>query len=110
MIVEVGFLFLISAMVISFMGSLVPLVWSFNKETNLTSLISPIIVLVFLFTLSSLSILIYSFSIDDFSVKYVAQNSNINLPIYYKLSATWGAHEGSLLLWIFLRHVHSHKT
>ena len=80
MIVEVGFLFLISAMVISFMGSLVPLVWSFNKETNLTSLISPIIVLVFLFTLSSLSILIYSFSIDDFSVKYVAQNSNINLP------------------------------
>ena len=102
MIVEVGFLFLISAMVISFMGSLVPLVWSFNKETNLTSLISPIIVLVFLFTLSSLSILIYSFSIDDFSVKYVAQNSNINLPIYYKLSATWGAHEGSLLLWIFL--------
>ena len=40
--------------------------------------------------------------IDDFSVKYVAQNSNIDLPYYYKFSAVWGAHEGSLLLWTLI--------
>ena len=56
-----------------------------------------------LFSLVSLSFLclVYSFLIDDFSVAYVAQNSNLNLPFYFKFAATWGAHEGSLILWIF---------
>jgi cytochrome c-type biogenesis protein CcmF len=40
--------------------------------------------------------------VDDFSVAYVAQNSNSALPWYYKFSAVWGAHEGSLLLWAFI--------
>ena len=44
----------------------------------------------------------YSFLIDDFSVLYIALNSNTNLPNIYKIAAIWGAHEGSLLLWIFL--------
>lgn len=39
---------------------------------------------------------------DDFSVLYVANNSNSTLPWYYKLTALWGAHEGSLLLWVFI--------
>jgi len=46
--------------------------------------------------------LAYSFVHDDFSVKYVASNSNSLLPVYYKISAVWGGHEGSLLLWIFM--------
>jgi len=44
----------------------------------------------------------YSFAHDDFSVKYVASNSNSLLPYYYKLCAVWGGHEGSLLLWILM--------
>ncbi len=44
----------------------------------------------------------YSFITDDFSVLYVAQNSHTNLPVQYKVAAIWGAHEGSLLLWVFL--------
>ena len=44
--------------------------------------------------------LCYAFVTDDFSVRYVANNSNSLLPLYYKLSAVWGAHEGSLLLWL----------
>ncbi|MCY4198369.1 MAG: heme lyase CcmF/NrfE family subunit [Gammaproteobacteria bacterium] len=43
--------------------------------------------------------LIYAFLTSDFSVAYVAQNSNTALPSYFKLSAVWGAHEGSFLLW-----------
>ena len=40
-----------------------------------------------------------AFLADDFSVDYVANHSNIDLPIQYKVSAVWGAHEGSFLLW-----------
>ncbi len=45
--------------------------------------------------------LIWSFATDDFSVAYVAQNSNTHLPMIYKLTAMWGAHEGSLMLWLW---------
>ena len=44
--------------------------------------------------------LVWSFAADDFSVAYVANHSNTLLPWYYKVSATWGGHEGSFLLWI----------
>src|SRR5690606_20010630 len=44
----------------------------------------------------------YSFLTDDFSVAYVASHSNSLLPWYYKMSAVWGGHEGSLLLWILM--------
>src|SRR6202142_3147640 len=46
--------------------------------------------------------LAYSFATNDFSVKYVATNSNSLLPIQYKLAGVWGGHEGSLLLWVFI--------
>ena len=46
--------------------------------------------------------LFYLFAVNDFSVQYVVNNSNSSLPIYYRLSAVWGSHEGSLLLWIWL--------
>jgi cytochrome c-type biogenesis protein CcmF len=46
--------------------------------------------------------LIASFVGDDFSVAYVAENSNTALPLFYRVAALWGAHEGSLLLWILL--------
>jgi cytochrome c-type biogenesis protein CcmF len=55
----------------------------------------------FLFTALSIGLLGYSFSVDDFSVLYVASHSNSHLPWYFKISAVWGGHEGSLLLWIF---------
>lgn len=46
--------------------------------------------------------LAYAFANDDFSVKYVASNSNSLLPFYYKICAVWGGHEGSLLLWVLM--------
>lgn len=45
--------------------------------------------------------LIWSFATFDFSVAYVAQNSNSQLPMIYRLTAMWGAHEGSLMLWLW---------
>lgn len=56
----------------------------------------------FIFVAFAFCCLVYSFLHDDFSVKYVASNSNSLLPYYYKISAVWGGHEGSLLLWILM--------
>lgn len=55
-----------------------------------------------LFVSLAFAILAYSFLTNDFSVLYVAENSNTALPWAYKITAVWGAHEGSLLLWIFV--------
>lgn len=59
----------------------------------------PIALMQFIGLLASFVLLAFSFSTDDFSVLYVAENSNSVLPWYYKISAVWGAHEGSFLLW-----------
>ena len=53
----------------------------------------PLVLLAFL-------LLVHAFVAGEFSVAYVAQNSNSLLPLIYRLTATWGAHEGSLLLWL----------
>ena len=51
---------------------------------------------------TAVGLLVYAFVNFDFSVLYVAENSNSALPLGYRIAALWGAHEGSLLLWIFL--------
>ncbi|NKB97273.1 MAG: heme lyase CcmF/NrfE family subunit [Pseudomonadales bacterium] len=54
----------------------------------------------FVFASISFAALVWSFIQDDFSIAYVANHSNSLLPWYYKISATWGGHEGSFVLWI----------
>jgi cytochrome c-type biogenesis protein CcmF len=49
--------------------------------------------------------LAYAFAHNDFSVLYVAQNSNSALPLHYRLAGVWGGHEGSLLLWLLMLNV-----
>ncbi len=56
----------------------------------------------FVFVGLAFAALVQAFVSDDFSVAYVANNSNSLLPWYYKVSAVWGAHEGSFLLWILI--------
>jgi len=51
---------------------------------------------------TAVACLMASFVSEDFSVAYVAENSNSALPLFYRVTALWGAHEGSLLLWILL--------
>jgi cytochrome c-type biogenesis protein CcmF len=54
------------------------------------------------FVAASFSVLVYLMVVQDFSVRYVAANSNLRLPWEYRVSGVWGAHEGSLLLWILI--------
>src|SRR5690606_12112927 len=57
----------------------------------------------FVFVAVAFGCLAYAFLQNDFSVQYVASNSNSALPTFYRVAAVWGAHEGSLLLWVLVQ-------
>ncbi|WP_246624691.1 heme lyase CcmF/NrfE family subunit [Oceanobacter mangrovi] len=99
---EFGQLALIMALMAAFLQTLVPL-WGVAAGNPLAmSYARPLAAAQALFLMISLVVLAYCFVQDDFSVAYVAANSNTALPTPYKISAVWGAHEGSLLLWVTL--------
>lgn len=99
MIPEYGHFALILALLLSFLLAIVPMAGTFTHRTLWMRSCRPLAMGIFLFMLFAFFILGWSFWHDDFSVKYVANHSNSLLPSYYKLSAIWGGHEGSLLLW-----------
>lgn len=105
MIPEVGHFLVISAWVIVICQGVLPLVGASSKGAYGDILMSSARMFAYLhFGLLSaaLAALIYSFIQDDFTVAYVANNSNSYLPVWFKVSAVWGGHEGSLLLWVWI--------
>jgi cytochrome c-type biogenesis protein CcmF len=64
--------------------------------------VTPAVAGQFVMVATAVACLVASFIGNDFSVLYIAENSNSALPLFYRVSAMWGAHEGSLLLWILL--------
>ena len=101
MIPELGHFALIVAMAFAICLSIVPMVGVLSRNKKLLTYAKPLTFGMFAFTAISIIILAYSFVTDDFSVTYVASHSNSQLPYYFKISAVWGGHEGSLLLWVF---------
>src|SRR5690554_5291245 len=100
MVPEYGQLALIIALVIAVAQFIVPAIGlRLNKEW-IMAYARPLAIAQATFLLISLYILGYGFVHDDFSISYIANNSNTALPYFFKISAIWGAHEGSLLLWI----------
>jgi hypothetical protein len=82
--------------------ALVPMYGASTANEMWMSYAKPLAMGQFLFVIISFICLGYAFSQDDFSVVYVAQHSNSQMPIQFKLSAIWGGHEGSLLLWALI--------
>ena len=102
MIAELGNYALALSLAVSFFLAIFPL-WGAEKgHSQLMSLARPITYGLFFSLTIAFAALFYLFAVNDFSVQYVVNNSNSSLPIYYRLSAVWGSHEGSLLLWIWL--------
>ena len=99
---EIGQFALILAFIMAVLQVIVPLFGVNRGQLWLMGYARPLAVGQALFLVISLVLLATSFVMDDFSVAYVAANSNSLLPTPYKISAVWGAHEGSLLLWILL--------
>jgi len=102
MIAELGNYALALSLAIAVLLAIFPL-WGAEKgNVQFMGLARPMTYGLFLILSVSFGALFYVFAINDFSVQYVVNNSNTTLPIYYRLSAVWGSHEGSLLLWIWL--------
>ncbi|MFL9812372.1 heme lyase CcmF/NrfE family subunit [Stutzerimonas sp. VN223-3] len=102
MIPELGHLAMILALCLAIVQGTLPLIGAWRGDRQWMGLAQPAAWGQFSFLAFSFACLTYAFMVDDFSVAYVAQNSNSALPWYYKFSAVWGAHEGSLLLWAFI--------
>ena len=102
MLPEIGHFSLILSLFFAVSLALLPIIgyWRRNlvllqSATSLTYIMTALVAISFI-------VLAVAFAVDDFSVLYVSQNSNSLLPLWFKLSAVWGGHEGSLLLWVLI--------
>lgn len=102
MIVELGHFALILALCMAIIQSIFPVAGAAMGNVVWMSLARPAARVQFCLIAIAFAILMYSFVVNDFSVAYVAANSNSLLPVVYRISAVWGAHEGSLLLWTLI--------
>ena len=102
MIPELGQFALILALGLALIQASVPLLGATRERKDWMALARPAATGQFVFVLAAFLVLCHAFLNDDFSVLYVSLNSNTALPTPYKLAAVWGAHEGSLLLWILI--------
>ena len=100
MMPELGQVFLILALLLAAVQAVVPLIGAQLNDPALMRVARPAAYGQFVFVVSAYAVLTWGFITQDFSIAYVAQNSNLQLPEGYRISAVWGAHEGSLLLWV----------
>jgi cytochrome c-type biogenesis protein CcmF len=100
MAAELGVFALILAFCLSVSQAFFGLVGAWRGKPVWMSVARPAVTGQFVFVAVAFACLVYCFVTDDFSVLYVARNSNSHLPLFYRVAALWGAHEGSLLLWI----------
>lgn len=103
MIAEIGHFALILSLSLSVLLSILPLFGASRNNTMLMNTARPLSWGMFIMLLISFLILEWAFYVNDFTLQYVANNSNTQLPWYYRLTAVWGAHEGSLLLWVLIQ-------
>jgi len=99
---EIGHFALILALSLAICQGVLPLIGAHKNDPAMLAVARPAALGQFVFIGIAFACLTTSFIQSDFSVLYVANHSQLALPIPYKISAVWGAHEGSLLLWVFL--------
>jgi cytochrome c-type biogenesis protein CcmF len=102
MLAEFGLFSLILALFFACSLALIPTYGLFRAKQTYQSSAPYYVLGQFLFVLLAYTFLTLCFLNNDFSVNYVASNSSIALPWFYKLCAVWGGHEGSMLLWVFI--------
>src|SRR5262247_254212 len=102
MIPAIGQFALIVALLLALTQATLPLIGASRGNQQWMALAAPAGQAQFIFLAIAFCCLGYSFITNDFSVLNVATNSNSQLPLHYRLAATWGSHEGSLLLWTLM--------
>jgi cytochrome c-type biogenesis protein CcmF len=99
MTVELGQISLLAALLTAFSLGLFPLIGTYTGNQRMVAMASSAALIQALLVAIAFGILTSAFIVQDFSVEYVARHSNSLLPMQYRYSAVWSAHEGSLLLW-----------
>lgn len=99
---EIGNFALIVALFLALLQGALPIFGAARGNSMLMGATRPLAFGQFVFVSLAFACLLQSFISNDFSVLYVAQHSNSQLPIEYRIAALWGGHEGSLLLWTFM--------
>src|SRR3989338_836011 len=100
MLPEIGHYCLMLALSLAALQFILPLYGVWRHQPALFNLAKPLALTQALMVGLAFLALEITFLSNDFSVAYVAENSNTHLPLFYKMTAVWSAHEGSLLLWI----------
>ncbi|MBU0689755.1 MAG: heme lyase CcmF/NrfE family subunit [Gammaproteobacteria bacterium] len=102
MIPEIGNFALVVALFIAIVQGVLPIYGAARGNEVLMGTARTLATGQFVFVGIAFACLTYAFIVNDFSVLYVAQHSNSQLPVAYRVAAVWGGHEGSLLLWAFI--------
>ena len=102
MMPEVGNGLLCLALGVALLLSVYPLWGAARGDRRMMASSRVFAVLLFILIMGAFMVLINAFITNDFTLSYVASNANTQLPIRYRVAAAWGAHEGSLLLWVLL--------
>lgn len=102
MITELGHFALILAFLTAIVQMVVPLVGAHRRWTGWMAVAEPAAGMQFLLTAFAFGALTWAFVTSDFSLKLVAMNSHSAKPMLYKITGTWGNHEGSMLLWVLI--------
>jgi cytochrome c-type biogenesis protein CcmF len=99
---ELGQLALVLALLVAALQAALPLLGAHRGLAPWMAVARPAAYAQLLLVASAFAILMHGFVTQDFSLRYVADNSNSLLPWFYRCTAVWGAHEGSLLLWALI--------
>ncbi|MSP87028.1 MAG: heme lyase CcmF/NrfE family subunit [Methylotenera sp.] len=99
MIPEIGHFSLILALLVSLILGSFPIIGAARGNAVWMGLAKPLASVQFILIAFAFLCLVYAFAFMDYSVLYVANNSNSKLPLQFRIAAVWGGHEGSLLLW-----------
>ncbi|HEY5648415.1 MAG TPA: heme lyase CcmF/NrfE family subunit [Nitrospiria bacterium] len=102
MLVEIGHFAVVISFVLSVIGIIAPIVGLKTRRPEWVRVGRQTITINFFLLSIGMAVLIYSYLQDDFSVNYIMATSNSKLPLFYKVAALWGGHEGSLLLWVWI--------
>jgi cytochrome c-type biogenesis protein CcmF len=102
MIPELGNFSLMLGLCLALVQGILPIAGSFRGNARWMAMARSAAAGQFVFVTLAFVCLVYAFVNNDFSVTYVASNSNSMLPVYYRIAGTWGGHEGSLLLWSWM--------
>ena len=102
MVTELGHFALILAFLVAIVQTIVPAIGAHKRWSGWMAVAEPAATIQFILTLLAFGALTHAFIVSDFSLRLVVLNSHSAKPMIYKISGTWGNHEGSMLLWVLI--------